>query len=310
MKDKKGQKFHVPDLKVKVRTLEAIFGEKFMRSELNPRTVDKWLKEPEPTPYLTSLKRYFGVVGMKESDMIKPKNEFSKRVAEIYSQLRSPTQVQYHTEDVITIYNSFSEGYQQEPVLLGFTLKMIQKETIKNDYKYLKGYYHMYHYWKSGDVNDMGKVRRNLVNIYDLDEKNGLMNCQIMISPMKHLKKEDWWVYEGWLFNIRNKLFWLFECVKGMPPEIVTFNVFKPPFWPDSERFFLHGIVTALSLEGVPCASRIILKKIKPDDELRDRIGYFSPEEIEAEGHSINILNNIDNEIKSKHDILKAKSID
>ena len=42
MKDKKGQKFHVPDLIPKVRTLEAIFGEKFMRSELNPRTVDKW----------------------------------------------------------------------------------------------------------------------------------------------------------------------------------------------------------------------------------------------------------------------------
>ena len=309
MKDKKGQKFHVPDLKLKVRTLEAIFGEKFMRSELNPRTVDKWLKEPEPTPYLTSLKRYFGVIGMKESDMIKPKNEFSKRVSEIYSQLRSPTQIQYHADDVITIYNGFSEGYEQEPVLLGLTVKMIQKETIKNDYKYLKGYYHMYHYWKSGDINDTGKVRRNLISIYDLDEKNGLMNCQIMISPMKHLEKEDWWVYEGWLFNIRNKLFWLFECVKGMPPEIVTFNVFKPPFWPDSEHFFLNGIVTALSLEGVPSASRIILKKIKPDDELRDRIGYFSPEEIKAEGHSINILDYIDNEIKNNYDILKVESI-
>jgi len=309
MKDKRGQKFHVPDLKLKVRTLEAIFGEKFMRSELNPRTVDKWLKEPEPTPYLTSLKKYFGVIGMKESDMIKPKDEFSKRVSQIYSQLRSPTQVQYHTDDIITIYNGFLEGYQQEPVLLGRTLKMIQKETIKNDYKYLKGYYHMYHYWKSGDANDIGKVRRNLISIYDLDEKTGLMNCQIMISPMKHLKKEDWWVYEGWLFNIRNKLFWLFECVKGMPPEIVTFNVFKPPFWPDSERFYLNGIVTALSLEGVPCASRIILKKIKPDDELKDRIGYFSSEEIKAEGHGINILDYIDNEITNNHDILKVESI-
>jgi hypothetical protein len=52
-------------------------------------------------------------------------------------------------------------------------LKMIQKETVKNDYKYLKGTYHMYHYWKSGDVNDIGKVRRNLISIYDLDKKMG-----------------------------------------------------------------------------------------------------------------------------------------
>ena len=57
MTEKKGQKLKVPDLKAKVRTLEVVFGEKFMRSELNPRTVDKWLREPDPTPYLTSLKK-------------------------------------------------------------------------------------------------------------------------------------------------------------------------------------------------------------------------------------------------------------
>ena len=54
---------------------------------------------------------------------------------------------------------------------------------------------------------------------------------------------------------------------------------------------------------------RIILKKIKPDDELKDRIGYFSSEEIKAEGHSVNILDYIDNEIKNSHDILKVESI-
>jgi hypothetical protein len=309
MKDKKGQKFHVPDLIPKVRTLEAIFGEKFMRSELNPRTVDKWCKEPDPTPYLTSLKKYFGVIGMKESDMIKPKHEFSEKVAMIYSQIKSTAQVNYSMEDVLVIYNSFVEGSRQESVLFGQTLKMIQKETIKNDYIYLKGYYHMYHYWKSGDINDSGKIRRNLIQIYDLDEDHGLMNCRILISPMKHQKKEDWWVYEGWVVNIKNKLFWLFECVKGMPPEIVTFNIFKPSFWPDPDHFFLYGILSALSLEGIPCASNIVLKKIKPDDALKNKIGYFSPEEIKAEGHSINILNYIDNEIKSTHGILTAKPI-
>jgi hypothetical protein len=309
MKEKKGQKFQVSDLKPKVRTLEAIFGAKFMRSGLNPRTVDKWLKEPDPTPYLTSLKKYFGVIGMKESDMIKPKDEFSKTVAMIYSQIKSTAQVQYSMEDIITIYNGFVDGFRQESVLFGQTLKMIQKETIKNDYLYLKGYYHMYHYWKSGDINDTGKVRRNLIQIYDFDENHGLMNCRIMISPMKHQKKEDWWVYEGWVVNIKNKLFWLFECVKGMPPEIVTFNIFKPSFWPDPDRFFLYGIVSALSLEGMPCASNIILKKIKPDDPLKDKIGYFSPEEIKVERHSIDILNYIDNEIKNTYDILTVKSI-
>jgi len=309
MKDKKGQKFHVPDLKPKVRTLEAIFGEKFMRSALNPRTVDKWLKEPDPTPYLTSLKKYFGVIGMKESDMIKPKNEFSKKVHEIYSQIKSSAHVRYSTEEVITIYNSFVEGYRRGPVLLGLTLKMIQKETIKNDYLYLKGCYHMYHYWKSGDIKDTGKVRRNLIQVYDLDENHGLMNCRMMVSPMKHLKKEDWWVYEGWVVNIKTKLFWLFECIKGMPPEIVTFHIFKPSFWPEPERFFLYGVVSALSLKGIPCASNIILKKIRPDDELKDRLGYFSPEEIRSEGHSINILDYVDNEIKNTDDILTVKSI-
>ena len=103
MTEKKGQKFKVPDLKAKVRTLEVVFGEKFMRSELNPRTVDKWLREPDPTPYLTSLKKYFGVIGMKESDMIKGKEEFSEKVAEIYAQFKSEAQVPYGMEDVIAI---------------------------------------------------------------------------------------------------------------------------------------------------------------------------------------------------------------
>jgi len=309
MKDKKGQKFHVPDLKAKVRTLEAIFGEKFMRSDLNPRTVDKWLREPDPKPYLTSLKKYFGVVGMKESDMIKATNEFSKSVVEIYSELKSTERVRYSEEDVITIYNSFVEGYTQEPALLGLTLNMIQKETTKNDYRYLKGYYHMYHYWKSSDINDTGKVRRNLIEIYDLDENHGLMNCRIMISPMKVSGREDWWEYEGWVFNIKNKLFWLFECVRGMPPEIVTFHVFKPPFWPDPDRFFMYGIVAGLSLEGTPSASNLFLKKIKTDDELKDKIGYFPPDEINSEGHGVDILKCIDNEIKNNSDILTAKPI-
>jgi hypothetical protein len=309
MTEKKRQTFHVPELKPKVRTLEAIFGEKFMRSGLNPRTVDKWLKEPDPTPYLSSLKKYFGVLGLKESDMIKPKAAFAKEVAKTYSQIKSGAQLQYSMEDVITIYNSFADGLRQEPVLLGQTLKMLQKETIKNDYRYLKGFYHMYHYWKSGDVNDTGKVRRNLIQIYDLDENQGFMNCRIMISPMKHQEKEDWWVYEGWVVNIRNKLFWLFECVKGMPPEIVTFHVFKPSFWPEPDRFILHGIVSALSLEGTPCASNIILKKIKPDDALKYRIGYFSPEEIRAEAHSFDILAYIDNKISTPHGILTANPI-
>jgi len=275
MIDKKGQKFHVPELKPKVRTLEAIFGEKFMRSGLNPRTVDKWLKEPDPRPYLSSLKIYFGVIGMKESDMIKDRDEFSMKVTEIYTQLKSTASVRYSTEDVITIYNSFVEGYTQEPVLLGLTLKMIQKETIQNDYRYLKGYYHMYHYWKSADINDTGKVRRNLITIYDLDETHGLMNCRIMISPMKHIKKEDWWEYEGWVFNIKNKLFWLLECVKGMPPEIITFHIFKPPFWPDTDSFLLYGIVSALSLEGIPCASNIILNLQTCKGRFERQYGFF-----------------------------------
>ena len=308
MKEKKKQKFHVPDLKVKVRTLEAIFGEKFMRSKLNPRTIDKWLKEPDPTPYLTSLKKYFGVIGMKESDMIKSQNAFSKEAALIYARLNKSATVQYSTDDVISIYNRFLKGYRPETAMLGRTLEMIQKETIVSDYKYLKGYYHMYHYWKSGDAADRGKVRRNLLQVYDLDEHNGLMNCRLMISPMKDQEKDAWWIYEGWVVNIKTKLFWLFECVSGMPPEVVTFTVFKPSFWPVPDRFFLHGIVSALSLKGIPCASNMILVKIKSDDKLKNHIGYYSAEDIQAEGHQINIFDYIDNQTKPAHDILTVKS--
>ena len=307
MKDKKRRKFRVPDLKPKVRTLEAIFGEKAMRSELNPRTVDKWLREPDPTPYLTSLKKYFGVVGMKASDMVKAKKDFSESVAEIHLKIRPDAHVRYTMQDVITIYDSFMEGDPQASVLAGRTLKMVQKETVVNDYKYLKGYYHMYHYWKSGDIHDAGKVRRNLIQIYDLDENRGLMNCRIMISPMKHLTKADWWEYEGWVFNIKNKLFWLFECVKGMPPEIVTLNITKPPFWPDPDHFILYGIVSALSLEGIPCASKTLLKKIKSDDRSRDRLGYLSPEDIAKEGEDISLVSDLDNQINNSHDILTAR---
>ncbi len=306
MKERQSRKFHVPDLKAKVRTLEAIFGEKFMRSQLNPRTVDKWLKEPDPAPYLTSLKKYFGVIGMQESDMLKPGDAFSNRAANIYVQLNRSADVQYTSADVSAIYNSFEVGFSRESEVFEQTLKMIQKETIKNDYIYLNGYYHMYHYWKSGDKNDSGKIRRNLIQVYDLDDQQGLMKCRLEISPMKHQQKDDWWVYEGWVVNIHNKLFWLFECIKGMPPEVVSFHMFKPSFWPEPDRFYLHGIVSALSLEGLPCASNLLLKKIKADDELKHKIGYFSPREIEIEGHALDIVKFIRNEISQTDGVLVA----
>ena len=308
MKERKSQKFHVPDLKAKVRTLEAIFGEKFMRSQLNPRTVDKWLKESDPAPYLTSLKRYFGVIGMQESDMLKPRDAFSNRAAAIYAQLNSTADVQYTAADVTAIYSSFEIGFSRDLEVFEQTLKMIQKETIKNDYIYLNGYYHMYHFWKSGDKNDSGKIRRNLIQVYDLDDKQGLMKCRLKISPMKHQQKDDWWVYEGWVVNIHNKLVWLFECIKGMPPEVVSFHMFKPSFWPEPDRFYLHGIVSALTLEGLPCASNLLLKKIKADDELKHKIGYFSPREIETEGHALDIVKFIRNEINQTDGVLVANS--
>ena len=73
-------------------------------------------------------------------------------------------------------------------------------------------------------------------------------------------------------------------------------------------RFFLHGIVSALSLGGQPCASNILLKKIKADDELKSKIGYFAPEEIEAEGHGVDIVTCIRNQITHPDGILVANS--
>jgi hypothetical protein len=308
MKERKGRQFHVPELKTKVRTLEVMFGEKIMRTKLNPRTVDKWLKGPDPRPYLISLKKYFGAIGMQESDMLKPKDEFSNKAAMIYTRLNSSADVQYSAADVIAIYNSFEESFVRESAMFEQTMKMVQKETIKNDYIYLNGYYHMYHYWNSGDLEDSGKIRRNLIQVYELDDQQGLIKCRLMISPMKHQDRDDWWVYEGWIVNIQNKLFWLFECVKGMPPEIVSFHIFKPSFWPDPDHFFLQGIVSALSLGGQPCASNILLKKIKADDELKFKIGYFTPQEIEAEGHGVDIANSIRNEIAASDGVLEANA--
>ena len=288
----KSCKFHMPDLKPKVRTLEAIFGEKFMRAGLNPRTVDKWLRDSEPTPYLKSLKKYFGVIGMKESDMIACREEFSKRAARAYSHIKGEEPVRYGEEDVAAIYDRFTEGHRQGGALLAQTLKTMQKETIRNDYLYLKGDYHAYHYWDR-NMKEASKIHRFLVRIYDLDETPGLMNCQIITSPGNDMKKDARWIYEGWMFNTKNKLFFLFECVKGMLPEIVTFHVFKPSFWPDTERFLLHGILSALSLDGIPSASTLLLKKIRPEEELKDAIGYFSTEDIKAEGRHADILDHI-----------------
>ena len=94
-----------------------------------------------------------------------------------------------------------------------------------------------------------------------------------------------------------------------MPPEVVTFHIFKPHFWPDPEQFFLNGIVSALSLDGLPSASSILLKKIDHSDPLRDKLGYFSSEEIKAEGHGIDILHYIDNRTKSAQDVLSVKKV-
>ncbi|KPJ76186.1 MAG: hypothetical protein AMJ54_12540 [Deltaproteobacteria bacterium SG8_13] len=307
MKAKTGKKFTVPDLKAKVRTLEAVFGEKHMRRQLNPRTVDKWLRDPEPTPYLTSLKCYFGVIGLKESDMLKARDAFADEVSRICARQFPDSGVRYGADDIATIYDSFAgPDARSHTALLGRTLKMIQKETARNDYEYLKGYYHMYHHWKSGQTGAGDNIRRNLVQIYDFDENQGLMSCRILVSPMKCRNKEDWWVYEGWVVNIKNKLFWLFECVKGMPPELVTLSIFKPSFWPEPDHFVLYGILSALTLEGNPCASKFILNKIEADDQLRDHIGYFTAEEIRAEGHRIDILRCIDNRVPGAGDLLSA----
>jgi hypothetical protein len=215
-------------------------------------------------------------------------------------------EVQYTPEEVATIYAGFSERPPDPPIFLDHTLKMIQKETVKSDFRYLRGDYHMYHYWKSGDPSDAGKVRRNLVTLQGLDNAHGVMKSRMVVSPMKRLKKEDWWEYEGTVLSIKNKLFWLFECAKGMPPEIVTLNVFRPPFWPDPDRFLLHGIVLALSLEGIPCASNMVLRKLGPREPDRETLGYFSPDEIEREPHGTDILRRIANEVDGPAGVLAA----
>jgi hypothetical protein len=76
----------------------------------------------------------------------------------------------------------------------------------------------------------------------------------------------------------------------------------------DPDRFMLYGILSALSLEGIPCASNMVLKKIKSDDALKNKIGYFTPEEIKAEAHPIDIIKHLDNEIQNPHGILTIKS--
>jgi hypothetical protein len=92
-------------------------------------------------------------------------------------------------------------------------------------------------------------------------------------------------------------------------PEIVSFHLFKPSFWPDPDRFFLQGIVSALSLAGQPCASNMLMKEIKADDELKFKIGYFAPREILAESHDIDIVHAIRNEIAASDGVLVANAL-
>ncbi|MFH1489382.1 MAG: hypothetical protein ABII06_10795, partial [Pseudomonadota bacterium] len=64
---------------------------------------------------------------------------------------------------------------------------------------------------------------------------------------------------------------------------------------------------SALSLNGLPSASNILLKKIKADDALKYKLGYFTPEEIKAEGHGMDIPAYIDNRLKDSREILSVR---
>ena len=89
-----------------------------------------------------------------------------------------------------------------------------------------------------------------------------------------------------------------------MAPEIVSLNVHKPSFWPAPDRFFLQGILVALSLRGVPCASNILLVKIDPNDEYKNQIGYFSASQISREGRQIDIEAYLTNRLNECHAVM------
>ena len=41
----------------------------------------------------------------------------------------------------------------------------------------------------------------------------------------------------------------------------------------------------------------MLLKKIDPDDDLKNKLGYFSEEEIKSENHGIDVLSHINDDL-------------
>lgn len=283
MTNRTNSRFAVPHLKAKIRAVELLFGEKTMRQGLNPRTIDKWLNMDDPRPYVSSLQIYFGNIGLNPSDLLVPRPRFAAKLAELYARKSPTAQTRYSEEEIIELLSGVAGESEKSFEILSETRKLTPNGLLCNDFSLLQGCYHMYHSWKSTDARDKGKIRRNLLEIERLDEERAVMRGRLSISPVNRQGKEKWWIYEGWGVHVISQIFWLFECVKGMPPEVVSIHLHKPPFWPDPDELSLSGIVTALSLDGSPLAHNTLLIKIDPNCPYKNNLGYFSPKDIEKE---------------------------
>jgi len=327
------ENLHLSDLKEKIITLESIFGKEMMRSELNSRTVDNWLKSPNLNPNLSSLKRYFGVINMRTPDMIASKQAFAQKVSEICSEKDGVEN--YSPEDVIAIYDRIKEQshvpelpeQNHSPVFFKRSRNRLSRDEIEKHYAKYEGQYYLYRHWKREGIPDE-MIFRYFIEVHKFDPASNTIHCRY-VSPNEHFNVTQsvsaqrnvpynslTWVYDGFMVFTDTQVYWFMERTEGFP-EIITFITNN---WTTSYDFYIPGVHMSLTpgpahgLKGTytPSASRIVLEKVKKKIKGRStvKIGYFYPEYLQKEGHDINICDYINNEIRDGNDILSVKEVE
>ena len=81
-------------------------------------------------------------------------------------------------------------------------------------------------------------------------------------------------------------------------PEVVTFYIKYPSFWPANNCFFLYGIVSALTTNGEPCSAKVIFKKTEIN-QINTHAATVKQEDIMNEEYGKEVLKWISNEVES-----------
>jgi len=178
--------------------------------------------------------------------------------------------------------------------------------TTINDFEMLKGYYLSYCYWDMAYKTFMGKVSSKIFEIYDYSEKSKTIKFR---RGSNIVNGNIEWTYEGSFIILKNKIFGILECLPicgHFYPEIITYIIRYPKYWPDKDNFFLYGIYSALTPNAEPAAAKIIFRKVDRND-IKPIERPISKKELLKEQFGQEILNWIDNNADKNQALISLK---